>query len=237
MAELVIRNLSKVIHGATVLNNISLEMESGKVYGLRGKNGSGKTMLMRAICGLIVPSEGEIVINGEQLGKDISFPRSVGALIENPAFIPTYTGFRNLQILASIQGKINEGQIRYTLQEVGLDPEDKRKYKKYSLGMKQRLGIAAAIMERPRLVVLDEPLNALDEKGVEMMHGILRGLKEAGSLILIACHDREELDILADEIFIMEDGRVKGKETVVRDRMVEAPRGNVVAEGDGHANE
>ena len=102
MAELVIRNLSKVIHGATVLNNISLEMESGKVYGLRGKNGSGKTMLMRAICGLIVPSEGEIVINGEQLGKDISFPRSVGALIENPAFIPTYTGFRNLQILASI---------------------------------------------------------------------------------------------------------------------------------------
>lgn len=237
MAELVIRNLSKVIHGATVLNNISLEMESGKVYGLRGKNGSGKTMLMRAICGLIVPSEGEIVINGEQLGKDISFPRSVGALIENPAFIPTYTGFRNLQILASIQGKINEEQIRYTLQEVGLDPEDKRKYKKYSLGMKQRLGIAAAIMERPRLVVLDEPLNALDEKGVEMMHGILRGLKEAGSLILIACHDREELDILADEIFIMEDGRVKGKETVVRDRMVEAPRGNVVAEGDGHANE
>ena len=118
MAELVIRNLSKVIHGATVLNNISLEMESGKVYGLRGKNGSGKTMLMRAICGLIVPSEGEIVINGEQLGKDISFPRSVGALIENPAFIPTYTGFRNLQILASIQGKINEEQIRYTLQEV-----------------------------------------------------------------------------------------------------------------------
>lgn len=212
MAELIIHNLSKVIRDATVLNNISLEMEAGKVYGLRGKNGSGKTMLMRAICGLIVPTEGEIVIGGEQLGKDISFPRSVGALIENPAFIPTYTGLKNLQILASIQGRIGDERIRETLVQVGLDPDDKRKYKKYSLGMKQRLGIAAAIMENPRLVVLDEPINALDEKGVELVRGILQELKAAGSLIIVACHDREELDALSDEIFVLEDGKLKGKE-------------------------
>lgn len=212
MAELVIHNLSKVIRDATVLNNISLEMEAGKVYGLRGKNGSGKTMLMRAICGLIVPTEGEIVIDGEQLGKDISFPRSVGTLIENPAFIPTYTGLKNLQILASIQGRIGDERIRETLVQVGLDPDDKRKYKKYSLGMKQRLGIAAAIMENPRLVVLDEPINALDEKGVELVRGILQELKAAGSLIIVACHDREELDALSDEIFVLEDGKLKGKE-------------------------
>jgi ABC-2 type transport system ATP-binding protein len=212
MVELVIDNLSKVIRNTTILECISIKLESGKIYGLRGKNGSGKTMLMRAICGLIRPSEGKIFINGEQLGKDISFPRSVGALIENPAFIPHYTGLRNLQILASIQGRVGNDRIRESISRVGLDPEDKRKYKKYSLGMKQRLGIAAAIMEEPDLVVLDEPINALDEKGVELVRQILHDLKKSGALVIVACHDKEELDSLSDIIFTMEAGRITAQE-------------------------
>lgn len=142
--QLQINHLTKTIKRATVLKDISLTLESGKVYGLRGKNGSGKTMLMRCICGLIVPTGGSILIDGEQLGKDISFPRSVGALIENPAFLSNYTGFKNLKILASIQERIGDQQIKEAIAQVGLDPEDSRKYRKYSLGMKQRLGIAAA---------------------------------------------------------------------------------------------
>lgn len=211
--QLQINHLTKTIKRATVLKDISLTLESGKVYGLRGKNGSGKTMLMRCICGLIVPTGGSILIDGEQLGKDISFPRSVGALIENPAFLSNYTGFKNLKILASIQERIGDQQIKEAIAQVGLDPEDSRKYRKYSLGMKQRLGIAAAVMEQPDLVVLDEPINALDEKGVDLVREILRGLKARGALVIVACHDKEELELLSDEIYTMEDGRITGHET------------------------
>ena len=203
-----VQNVTKRIKDATVLDRICLTMESGTVYGLRGKNGSGKTMLMRAICGLILPTEGTIAIDGERMGQEISFPRSVGALIETPSFLPGYTGLRNLQILASIQRRVGKEEIEDSIRRVGLDPADKRKYKKYSLGMKQRLGIAAAIMEKPDLVVLDEPINALDEKGVELVRDILREEKERGALIIIACHDKEELELLSDEIFIMENGRI-----------------------------
>ena len=203
-----IQNVTKRIKDATVLDGVSLTMQSGTVYGLRGKNGSGKTMLMRAICGLILPTEGTIAIDGEVMGKDISFPRSVGALIETPAFIPGYTGLRNLQILASIQKRADQAQVEEAIRRVGLEPSDKRKYKKYSLGMKQRLGIAAAIMEKPDLIVLDEPINALDEKGVELVRQILHEEKARGALIIVACHDKEELDFLSDEIFVMENGRV-----------------------------
>ncbi len=176
-----VQNVTKRIKDATVLDRICLTMESGTVYGLRGKNGSGKTMLMRAICGLILPTEGTITIDGERMGQEISFPRSVGALIETPSFLPGYTGLRNLQILASIQRRVGKEEIEDSIRRVGLDPADKRKYKKYSLGMKQRLGIAAAIMEKPDLVVLDEPINALDEKGVELVRDILREEKERGA--------------------------------------------------------
>lgn len=208
-----LKDVSKSIKGAQVLNNISLRFESGKVYGLKGKNGSGKTMLMRAICGLI-RTKGEIDINGEILGKQISFPRSVGVLIENPAFISSYTGRKNLSVLASIQNKIGEKEITETLQLVGLDPDDKRTFRKYSLGMKQRLGIAAAVMENPDLIILDEPINALDENGAEQVRELLRINKERGAIILLACHDSEELTFLSDEIISISDGEITGREII-----------------------
>ena len=204
-----IKDYCKKIKGSEVLKDINLTLRGGNVYGLKGKNGSGKTMLMRAVCGLISPTSGSIVINGETLGKQISFPRSVGALIENPAFIPGYTGLKNLEVLADIQKKIGRSEICETLCKVGLDCNDKRTYRKYSLGMKQRLGIAAAVMESPDIVILDEPINALDESGAMQGREILREQKERGAICIIACHDAEELEYLSDEIIRISDGRIE----------------------------
>lgn len=200
----------KSFKSAEVLKNINLTLESGKVIGLKGKNGSGKTMLMRAISGLILPTSGKVYINDKELGRHISFPPSIGILIENPSFISNYTGFKNLKILASIQNRISDDEIRDAIRKVGHDPDDKRTFKKYSLGMKQRLGIAAAIMERPDIVILDEPINALDEAGAGLIKGLLDELKANGSLIIIACHDTEELNYLSDEIYEIYDGEITG---------------------------
>ena len=197
-----ITDVNKTIKKAPILRDINLEFTGGKVYGLRGKNGSGKTMLMRAICGLITPDSGIIDIDGKILGKDISFPESIGVLIENPSFIGNYTGFKNLKVLASIQNRIGDEQIRKALEDIGLDPDDKRTYRKYSLGMKQKLGIAAAVMENPDIIILDEPINALDDVSVEKVHDILEEQKKRGAVIIIACHDKEELDQLSDVIDI-----------------------------------
>lgn len=206
-----VKDYNKTIKKAVILKDINLTFNSGKVYGLKGKNGSGKTMLMRAICGLILPTSGEVRINGQVLGKDISFPPSIGALLENPAFLNGYTGFKNLKMIASIQNRIDDIQIKDALEQVGLDPEDKRTYKKYSLGMKQRLGIAAAIMEKPDIVILDEPINALDEAGAKQVRGILKEQKERGAVCIIACHDTEELEFLSDEIIEIYEGKIVGK--------------------------
>ena len=209
-----IQNLSKTISKNPILRNITIGMERGKIYGLRGKNGSGKTMLMRAICGLILPTEGSVSIDGEVLGKDISFPRSIGALIDNPGFIANYSGLKNLQILAAIQNHIGQKDIEAIMEQLGLDSADPKKFKKYSLGMKQKLGIAAAVMENPDLIILDEPINALDEKSVEIVKQLLLNHKERGALIIISCHDREELEFLSDEVFCMEDGQIRDHYTV-----------------------
>ncbi len=203
-----IRNLSKTISKKSILEHIDLKMDRGRIYGLRGKNGSGKTMLMRTVCGLILPSEGEIVLDGEILHKDISFPRSVGALIENPGFIAEYSGFKNLSALASIKKVIGDDEIKLLMQKLELDPDDKKKFKKYSLGMKQKIGIIAAIMENPDLIILDEPINALDEKSVNIVKELLLEHKARGALIMISCHDKEELEFLADEVFCLENGKV-----------------------------
>jgi ABC-2 type transport system ATP-binding protein len=203
-----IENLTKTIKGVVILKDISVRFEGGKIYGLRGKNGSGKTMLMRAICGLIRPTNGTININNQFLAKDISFPPSVGVLIENPAFLSKYTGYGNLKILASIQNIITDSEIRQAISDVGLDPDDKRTYRKYSLGMKQRLGIACALMEHPDIVLLDEPINALDENGVLLIRKLLLKAKDRGAIVIVACHDKEELELLADEIYALSDGKI-----------------------------
>lgn len=204
-------NVSKTIKKVKILDNINLELTGGKVYGLKGKNGSGKTMLMRTICGFITPTEGTVEIDGKLLGKDMTFPESIGVLIENPSFISNYTGFKNLKVLAAIQNRIDDDRIREVLTQVGLDPDDKRTYKKYSLGMKQKLGIAAAYMENPDIIILDEPINALDEAGALKVHEILEEQKKRGAIIIIACHDKEELESLADEIIDIYEGKIVSK--------------------------
>ena len=202
-----IENVSKKIQGATVLDNVNLRMESGNIYGLLGRNGSGKTMLMRAICGLIRPTEGRIMIDGAQQGKDFSFPSDLGMLIETPTFLPEFTGFENLEMLSSIRKKVSRNDVRDTIAKVGLMPDDKRITRKYSLGMRQRLGIACAIMEHPQLLILDEPFNGLDVDGYELVKSIILEEKQKGTLIVLACHSREDLEDLSDVIYKVEQGR------------------------------
>ena len=229
---------SKTIKKKKVLDDVSAEFKSGLIYAVVGRNGSGKTMLMRAVCGLILPTGGSIAINGEQLGKQISFPPSIGLLIENPSFIANYTGFKNLKILASIQNKISDEEIREAIRKVGLKPDDPRTFKKYSLGMKQRLGIAAAIMEKPDIVILDEPINALDEAGAGLIKGILDELKANGSLIIIACHDTEELNYLSDEVYEIYEGQLVDKEAAeAAKKAIEEANKKAEAKKDGRAEE
>ena len=203
--------VTKRIRKNLILDNVSLEMKSGNIYGLQGPNGSGKTMLMRLLCGLIKANKGKVLLDGKEIGKDIDFPESVGLLIENPAFWGNYTGLKNLELLAELQKRIDMEQIRETISDVGLDPDDKRHFSKYSLGMKQRLGIAAAIMEKPEIILLDEPTNALDERGVAEICDLIRREKERGALIVIACHDADILENLADEIYTIYEGKVERK--------------------------
>ena len=207
-----INNLSKEIGNELILKDINMRMESGHVYGIKGKNGSGKTMLMRAICGLIFPTHGSIMIDGKELGKDLSFPESVGALLENPGFINEYSGVKNLKTLAAIQNKVGYEEICEALVKVGLDPSDNKKFKKYSLGMKQKLGIAGAIFENPELIILDEPTNALDEKSIVSFKEIIKELKARHALVIISCHDTEDLQALSDTIFTMENGSITAME-------------------------
>lgn len=210
MMNIKISHVSKTIKNNPVIKDISMELQSGAVYGFKGINGSGKTMLMRLISGLIRPSQGEISMNGKILGKDISFPNSIGVFLENPAFLDAYSGFNNLKLLASIKSVASDDDIRNMLLRVGLDPDSNKKYKKYSLGMKQRLGIAAAIMEKPEIVILDEPTNSLDEDGVDLVKHIVRNEKERGALVIVSCHDEEILKGMSDEVFLLEQGRLIG---------------------------
>lgn len=206
--EIKIENVTKVIKGITVIKDVSLTLQSGTVYGLRGVNGSGKTMLMRLIAGLIRPTKGKITIDGKELGKDITFPPDIGLLIENPAFIDNYTALQNLKLIANIHRVVDENRIREVIRQVGLDPDDKRKYKQFSLGMKQRLGIAGAVLENPQLILIDEPTNALDTDGIEMVRNLITEQKERGALILLACHDFSVLKELSDVIYFVKEGCV-----------------------------
>ena len=208
MTEIKIENLVKTIKGNKVIDNITLTLTSPKIVGFKGINGSGKTMLMRLICGLIKPTDGTITINGKVLHKDISFPESVGILIENPAFLDGYSGFENLKMLASIKNIVKDYQIKDIIRAVGLNPDDKKHYKKYSLGMKQRLGIACALMESPDIIILDEPTNALDSDGITMVKELIVQKREEGALVIISCHDIDILKELSEEIYVLEQGKL-----------------------------
>ena len=209
-----IENMSKKIRDRVVLDGIDYTFRDGMTYGLKGINGSGKTMLMRVVSGLIYPTEGRVLVDGKELGKDVSFPESIGILIENPVFLDAYTGFGNLKLLASLNDRAGDEDIREILQKIGLDPDDTRKYRKYSLGMKQRLGIAAALMEKPKILLLDEPFNALDTDGVARFSRLIREGQERGALIIMSCHEEGKLEEFADVILHMEDGRIVREEEV-----------------------
>lgn len=203
-----LNEICKTIKGTQVLTNINADFPDGVITGLKGINGSGKTMIMRIIAGLIRPTSGYVQIGDQQLWKDISFPGDIGLLIENPAFLPYLTGVDNLKMLADIKGKIDTPDILQALLQMGLEPSDKRKYDQYSLGMKQRLGIVAAFMEHPRILLLDEPTNALDTQGIALLKNILIEEKKRGNAVILSCHDYEVLRELSDSIYIVENGSI-----------------------------
>lgn len=203
---IVVKNLSLTIKNIQILKSINVSFEKGKIHGLIGRNGSGKTMLMKCICGFVRPTSGTIIVADRQIGKDRDFPDSIGIIIETPGFIPYYSGYRNLKLLADLNRRISKEEIRKTMKKVGLDPDLKRHVKKYSLGMRQRLGLAQAIMENHDLLILDEPMNGLDKDGVNDMRKYLLNLKEQGKTIIIASHSAEDIEILCDTVCEMDKG-------------------------------
>ena len=202
----------KTIKKHTVLDRVNLSVEKGEIVGIVGYNGSGKTMLLRAIGGLIYPDSGTLRINGELMGKDISFPPSVGMIIENVGLWPYLNGMENLRMLAKIKNIIGDREIADTIRRVGLDPEDKRHYRKYSLGMKQRLVIAQAIMESPDLLLLDEPTNALDEGGVAEVRSLIAEERARGATVILASHNRDDIEQLCDRVYTMRAGTLSERE-------------------------
>lgn len=208
MINLLVKNVSKRLKKNTILSNVCLNLTGGHIYGFVGENGSGKTMLFRAISGLMDISEGEIVLNEKVLHKDMKVLPNLGITLENAGLYPELTGLDNLKLLAKLNHKISEDEIRETIQNVGLNPDDKRAFRKYSLGMKQRIVFAQAIMEKPDILLLDEPTNALDENGVNTIRELILAEKQRGALILIASHNKYDIQLLADEIYQVKAGNV-----------------------------
>ena len=208
MNAIEVKNLTKKYGEITVLDGINITFEAGKIHGLIGRNGSGKTMLMKCICGFVLPTSGEIYINGEKKKKPGEIPESMGLIIETPGFLPGYTAYQNLHFLAQIRGKIGKQEIDHAISSVGLDPKSKKKVGAYSLGMRQRLGLAQAIMEDPDLLILDEPMNGLDKDGVQDMRSYLLHLKEQGKTILLASHSAEDISVLCDTVCEMDKGKL-----------------------------
>ena len=210
--KLLVNDVSKSIGGKAVLSNVSLCLESGNVYGFSGRNGSGKTMLFRALSGLMKTDSGTVVWDGRTVGKDFSVLPGLGIVLENAALFPDLTGMQNLMYLAGLTRRIGRREIEGAMARAGLDPADKRAYRKYSLGMKQRLAVAQAVMEKPDVLMLDEPTNGLDDAGVEKIRQIILKEKERGALILLASHNKEDMALLADTLYRMENGRVAAQE-------------------------
>ena len=206
---IILENVSKTFHDKTVLQKTDLTVESGTITGFVGRNGSGKTVLLKLICGLMLPTTGTVTVDGVQVGRDRDFAPDAGVLIETPSFINYESGLRNLRALAAIRRKISVEQVKDAIRLVGLDPEDKKRVGKYSLGMRQRLGIAQAIMEDPSLIILDEPMNGLDKEGVEEMRVLFSNLRGEGKTILLASHSAEDVDLLCDAVYELDKGRME----------------------------
>lgn len=211
MAEILIevKNVTKKFKETTALNKVSVDFEAGKIHGIIGRNGSGKTVLLKCICGFLHPSEGEILINGNPVKG--TCPVDVGIILEEPGFIGSMSGFKNLKLLASIKKTISDEEIRETMRRVGLDPASKKAVHHYSLGMRHRLAIAQAIMEKPMLLLLDEPMNGLDRNGVLEIRSLLKKLSEEGITILVASHYAEDIDVLCDTVCEMDQGNLTQK--------------------------
>lgn len=209
----VIDRVTKRFGEEMVLKETTMTMKRGKVYGIVGNNGSGKTVLMKCICGFLPVTSGSICVGQKYIGRDTDFPESLGLIIETPGFLTEYTGRKNLEILADLKRKVSGKGIRECLQKVGLDPDLKKPVSKYSLGMRQRLGIAQAIMENPEFLILDEPFNGLDKHGVEEIRKILLELKKEGKSILLASHNAEDIRILCDRVFEMDGGILRERGT------------------------
>lgn len=203
-----INNVCKAFKKNRVLNNVSITFEKNKIHGLVGRNGSGKTMLLKCICGFVPVTSGEIIVNGKSIGKDTDVPDDLGIIIETPGFLPNYSGYKNLEFLASIKKHISKKEIINAIHRVGLDPESKKHVGKYSLGMRQRLGIAQAIMEHPSILILDEPMNGLDKHGVNDVRDLLMQLRNEGHTILLASHNAQDIDMLCDTVCEMDAGKL-----------------------------
>lgn len=201
-----VQNVVKRFRDQVVLKNVSISFEKGQIHGIVGRNGSGKTVLFKCICGLMHPEEGVIRVNGKRVGRDVDMPEDIGAIIEAPGFLPNYSGYKNLRFLANIRRKIGKEEILNVLKTVGLDPESRKHVGKYSLGMRQRLGIAQAIMEDPEILILDEPMNGLDNAGVQDIRALLLELKAQGKTILLASHNHEDIVALCDTVHEMDGG-------------------------------
>lgn len=204
----IVEDIVKSFKGIMVLDHVNISFEKGKIHGIIGRNGSGKTVLIKIICGLVQPDEGHVRVNGKEIGKDVDFPENIGVIIEAPGFLPSLSAYKNLDYLASLRGVIGKEQIRSAISMVGLDPDDKKHVGKYSLGMKQRLGIAQAIMENPEILILDEPMNALDKNGVAEIRELLLRLKKEGKTILIVSHNSEDIRMLCDTVHEMDGGKL-----------------------------
>ena len=205
-----VENVTKKFGEDTALDDVSANFEKGKIYGIIGRNGSGKTVLFKTIIGFLKPTSGRVVVEGKEIGKDTDFADNIGMIIENPGFLGGFNGYKNLEYLAAIKKVIGKKEIKESMIRVGLEPCSKKKVGKYSLGMRQRLGIAQAIMENPDILILDEPMNGLDKQGVEDVRKILLDLKEEGKTIILASHNKEDIEVLCDKVYEMERGRLKG---------------------------
>ncbi len=207
----VVENVSLKIKNETILDNINLELEKGKIHGLIGRNGSGKTMLIKCICGFVKASEGNIYVDGVLIGKQTDFPKKCGIIIETPGFVPYYSGYRNLKILAGLNNGTSKEAVKKAMDDTGISYAAGKLVKTYSLGMRQRLGIAQAIMDDPDILFLDEPMNGLDKEGVEDMRKLFLGLKKQGKTILLVSHNSEDIESLCDDIHEIEKGKIVGE--------------------------